>query len=65
MARWKALSKGFPVVPGAGDQGGWALSRFSVHCEWARVPVVFRLNGRPRVFWRAWLSVVLVMCLSV
>eukprot|EP00962_Isochrysis_galbana_P025402 scaffold7825_cov128-Isochrysis_galbana.AAC.5 len=26
------------------------------------MPVVFRLSGRPGVFWRVWLSVVLVMC---
>eukprot|EP00962_Isochrysis_galbana_P032906 scaffold10907_cov119-Isochrysis_galbana.AAC.2 len=32
-----------------------------MHCEWARMPVVFRLSGRPGVFWRAWLSVVLAL----
>eukprot|EP00962_Isochrysis_galbana_P010822 scaffold3013_cov113-Isochrysis_galbana.AAC.1 len=56
MAHWKALSKGFPAVPRAGPG---RLGSVSMHCEWARVPVVFRLSGRPRVFWRAWLSVVL------
>eukprot|EP00962_Isochrysis_galbana_P017152 scaffold4934_cov128-Isochrysis_galbana.AAC.1 len=54
MAHWKALSKGFPMVPGAERLGS-----VSMHCEWARMPVVFRLSGRPGVFWRVWLSVVL------
>eukprot|EP00962_Isochrysis_galbana_P035130 scaffold12001_cov116-Isochrysis_galbana.AAC.6 len=39
----ESLSKGFPTVPGAGRLGS-----VSMHCEWARVPVVFRLSGRPR-----------------
>eukprot|EP00962_Isochrysis_galbana_P005796 scaffold1567_cov106-Isochrysis_galbana.AAC.2 len=40
MARWKALSKGFPMVPGAVFVGG-------------RVPVVLRLTRRPMTHWKA------------
>eukprot|EP00962_Isochrysis_galbana_P049473 scaffold20962_cov112-Isochrysis_galbana.AAC.6 len=71
MAHRKALFKGFPMVSGAVFVGGYfsvcglrvtpgRLGSVSMYCEWARVPVVFRLNGRPRVFWRAWLSVFLL-----
>eukprot|EP00962_Isochrysis_galbana_P054079 scaffold25606_cov110-Isochrysis_galbana.AAC.1 len=62
MAHWKALSEGFPMVPGAGSVSVWfsyrdrlsvglvwpeRLGSVSMHCEWARMPVVFRLSGRP------------------
>eukprot|EP00962_Isochrysis_galbana_P033541 scaffold11250_cov101-Isochrysis_galbana.AAC.4 len=55
------LTRPFPPT-GAGFVDG-RLGSVSMHCEWARVPVVFRLSGRPRVFWRAWLSVVLTQTL--
>eukprot|EP00962_Isochrysis_galbana_P000912 scaffold258_cov134-Isochrysis_galbana.AAC.2 len=45
MAHWKALSKGFPTVPGAGFVDGRLGSVSIMHCEWARVSVVFRLSG--------------------
>eukprot|EP00962_Isochrysis_galbana_P038235 scaffold13550_cov129-Isochrysis_galbana.AAC.1 len=35
MALWEALSEGFPTVPGAERLGS-----VSMHCEWARMPVV-------------------------
>eukprot|EP00962_Isochrysis_galbana_P032314 scaffold10594_cov107-Isochrysis_galbana.AAC.1 len=68
MVHWKALSRGFPLVPGVVCVDGYCsvcgrlslgldwpvpLGSVSVYCEQGRVSVVFVLYLRPMALWKA------------